>query len=33
MAAKNRFLFIAFSDPHLMVGIGEIKLCEMSSPT
>ncbi len=25
--------FIAFSDPHLMVGIGQIKLGEMSSPT
>ncbi len=30
---ESRFPFIAFPDPHLIVGIGQIKLGETSSPT
>ncbi len=30
---EGRFSFIAFSDPHSMVGIDQIKLGETSSPT
>ena len=30
---KTRFLFIAFPDPYLMVGVGKIKLDKTSSPT
>ncbi len=30
---ESRLLFIAFPDPHSMVGIGQIELDEMSSPT
>ncbi len=30
---EGRLSFIAFSDPHLMVGIDQIKLGEMLSPT
>ena len=29
---EGRLLFIAFSDPHLIVGIGQVKLGETSSP-
>ena len=28
---KGYLLFIAFSDPHLMIGVGKIKLSETSS--
>ena len=28
---KGRLLFVAFSDPHLIVGIGQVKLDEMPS--
>ncbi len=31
--SKGRLLFIAFPDPHLMVGIGQIKLGETLSLT
>ncbi len=31
--SEGRFSFIALSDPHLMVGIGQIELGETSSPT
>ncbi len=30
---EGRLPFIAFLDPHSMVGIGQIELDEMSSPT
>ncbi len=30
---EGRLLFVAFLDPHSMVGIGQIELGEMSSPT
>ncbi len=30
---EARLLFIAFSDPHSMVGIGQIELGKTSSPT
>ncbi len=30
---EGRLLFITFPDPHSMVGIGQIELVEMSSPT
>ncbi len=30
---KGRLLFIAFFDPHLMIGIGQIELGEMLSLT
>ncbi len=30
---EGHFSFIAFFDPHLMVGIGQIELGETSSPT
>ncbi len=30
---EGRLLFVAFSDPHSMVGIGQIELGEPSSPT
>ncbi len=30
---EGRLLFIAFSNPHSMVGIGQIELDETSSPT
>ncbi len=30
---EGRLLFIVFPDPHLMVGICQIELGEMSSPT
>ncbi len=29
---EDRLLFVAFPDPHLMVGIGQIKLGEPSGP-
>ena len=32
-ALKGYFLFIAFLDPYLMVGIGQIKLNKTSNPT
>ncbi len=31
--SEGRLPFIAFPDPHLMVGIGQIELGETSSPT
>ncbi len=30
---EGRLPFVAFLDPHLMVGIGQIELSEPSSPT
>ncbi len=30
---EGRFLLIAFPDPHSMVGIDQVKLGEISSPT
>ena len=33
VAPESRFSFIAFPDPHLMVGIGEIKLNKILSPS
>ncbi len=30
---ESRLLFVAFLDPYLMVGIGQIELGEASSPT
>ncbi len=30
---EGRLPFIAFPDPHLMVGIGQVELHETSSPT
>ncbi len=30
---EGRLLFVAFPDPHSMVGVGQIKLGETSSPT
>ncbi len=30
---ESRLPFIAFRDPHLMVGIGQIELSETSNPT
>ncbi len=30
---ESRVSFVSFSDPHLMVGIDQIKLGETSSPT
>ena len=30
---KDHILFIAFSDPHLIVSIGQIELDKISSPT
>ncbi len=30
---EGRLLFVAFPDPHSMVGIGQIKLSKTSSPT
>ncbi len=31
--SEGRLLFVAFSDPHSMVGVGQIKLGETSSLT
>ncbi len=33
MGPEGHLLFVAFPDPHSMVGIGQIKLGETSSPT
>ena len=32
VSLEGRFLFVAFSDPHSMLGIGQVKLDETSSP-